>query len=184
IPIIVQKCSWRLIESATHASGIFRVNGALRRVAELQSIFDSPPSYGRDVNWDGFKHHDVATLLRRYLTTLPDPVIPPNMYHQFLELYDDCVASYCVAPSPEIIALRESTCSRFGALIASLVPAERDLLLSILSLLHYFSGFRSQTMMDTDNLAAIFQPGLLVHPDYVLNPDEYTRAKAVVAFLI
>jgi hypothetical protein len=57
--------------SATQIEGIFRVSGSSKRINELQAIFDSPPRYGKDLDWQGYSVHDAASVLRRYLNQMP-----------------------------------------------------------------------------------------------------------------
>ena len=56
-------------------------------------MFDDP---GRDYgagfsgnDWEPYTTEDVADLLRRYLTRLPEPVIPPSFYSKFLQVVPD-----------------------------------------------------------------------------------------------
>lgn len=83
IPIIVAKCAYYLKNNAADVEGIFRVSGSSRRIKELQSIFSSPPTYGKDLDWVGFTVHDAANVFRRYLNNLPEPIIPLEFYDKF-----------------------------------------------------------------------------------------------------
>lgn len=56
---------------ATHTEGIFRVSGSNKRINQLQVVFDEPPRYGKDFDWTGYSVHDAASVLRRYLNSLP-----------------------------------------------------------------------------------------------------------------
>ena len=71
VPIVVAKCGMMLKESATLTEGIFRVSGSSRRITQLQTLFDKPPRYGKDLDWTGYTVHDAASVLRRYLNMLP-----------------------------------------------------------------------------------------------------------------
>ncbi|CAG8849328.1 25615_t:CDS:2, partial [Racocetra persica] len=68
---------------ATTTEGIFRLSGSAKRIKELQTIFDSPPVYGKTLTWVGYSVHDAANVLRRYLNHLPDKVIPLVWYDKF-----------------------------------------------------------------------------------------------------
>lgn len=72
-----------LSTSATTVEGVFRISGSTRRMKELQDIFDRPPSYGRDVVWGPWSVHDAASVLRRYLNQMPEPVVPAELYDDF-----------------------------------------------------------------------------------------------------
>jgi hypothetical protein len=39
--------------------------------------------YGKNLDWKktSYTTHDVATILRRYLTQMPEPIIPHELYH-------------------------------------------------------------------------------------------------------
>jgi len=68
---------------ATDVEGIFRVSGSAKRIKELQAIFDSPPTYGKSLEWDGFNVHDAANVFRRYINHLPESIIPHDYYFAF-----------------------------------------------------------------------------------------------------
>jgi len=63
--------------------GMFRVSGSSKRVQQLQKIFDTPPSYGLNIDWSEYSIHDAASAMRRYLNALPEPVIPMQYYDVF-----------------------------------------------------------------------------------------------------
>jgi hypothetical protein len=60
-----------LKESATTTEGIFRVSGSNKRINELQTIFDTSPRFGKDLDWSSFTVHDAASVLRRFLNLMP-----------------------------------------------------------------------------------------------------------------
>lgn len=60
-----------LCRSATSTEGIFRVSGSNKRINQLQEVFDSPPRYGKDLDWTPYTVHDAASVLRRYLNMMP-----------------------------------------------------------------------------------------------------------------
>lgn len=59
-----------------------------------------------------------------------------------------------------------------------------QLLLYILDLLAVFAENSAQNLMPAANLAAIFQPGLISHPDHDMDPQEYKVCQEVLIFLI
>ena len=79
---------------------------------------------------------------------------------------------------------RESAIIAYQKLITELPPLNRQLLLYILDLLAVFASKSEQNRMPSANLAAIFQPGLLSHPDHDMSPDEYRLSQNVLIFLI
>lgn len=85
IPVVVAKCGVFLKTNGLKIEGIFRVGGSSRRLKELQLVFNTPPDFGKKLSWDGFTVHDAASILRRYLNALPEPLIPLELYESFRE---------------------------------------------------------------------------------------------------
>ncbi len=71
----------------------------------------------------------------------------------------------------------------FQRLIQTLPPAHQHLLLYLLDTLSLFTSNASQTKMSTSNLAAVFCPGLLRHPDHN-TPSDYKVSQHVIECLI
>ncbi|ODV72635.1 RhoGAP-domain-containing protein [Cyberlindnera jadinii NRRL Y-1542] len=180
IPLLVGKCGSFLKEKGLGVEGIFRVTGSSRRVKELQYIFSTPPEYGRKLSWDGYTVHDAASLFRRFLNNLPEPLVPLDLYEQFREP---------VRSRPRIIEHRiakdlRSALKEYRVLIDKLPLEQKHLLYYLLDLLTMFADNAKKNLMPARNLAAIFQPSILSHPDHDLNPDEYALSQAVVEVLI
>ncbi|KAG0289045.1 hypothetical protein BGZ98_004011, partial [Dissophora globulifera] len=171
IPTIVSKCGWFLKEQAISARGIFRVSGSAKRVAELQLIFDTPPNYGSQLDWTGYTIHDASNVLRRYLNHLPDPVIPLDFYEKFRDVHRD------LTDNDEKIAT-------YQELIGKLPPPHSCLLMYLLDLLALFAHHSADNLMDSKNLASVFQPGVISHPNHAMSPGEYMTSAAVLKFLI
>ncbi|KAJ2298797.1 GTPase activating protein (GAP) for Rho1p [Coemansia sp. RSA 353] len=173
VPTLVAVCGQHLWDHGQQTQGIFRVNGSMKRVQRLQEEFNTPPSYGRHAEWDGYTLHDAATMLRRYLTSLPESVISSEHYSAFMDKLAETV--------PDDVKARD-----YGTMIELLLPEARHTLLYMLELLAGFArpANNERTLMNSSNLAAVLQPCLLVHPGHIANPQEYSKAKDVVEFLI
>ncbi|GBC02625.1 hypothetical protein RclHR1_04710013 [Rhizophagus clarus] len=167
----VSKRKSHFMRLATTTEGIFRLSGSAKRIKELQTIFDSPPSYGKTLTWMGYSVHDAANILRRYLNHLPDPVIPHQWYEQFRSVHDTYGNTH-------------KRVHHYQKLIAKLPKENQHLLLYILDLLAVFSSKSGQNLMSAKNLASIFQPGILSHPDHDMAPEEYKLSQEVLEFLI
>ncbi|KAG5461715.1 MAG: hypothetical protein BJ554DRAFT_6042, partial [Olpidium bornovanus] len=164
-----------ILERWTGVTGIFRVCGSLRRMAELQGRFDGQPAFGTDINLSPggeYTVHDVASAVRRYLTELPESVIPEDMYDVFRATYD------------EFRDDEDEQVARYKVHILNLPPTHRDVLAFITDSLAVFALHAESTLMSVENLAAVFQPGLLNHPDHCADPGEYVRNQQIVATLI
>lgn len=281
IPIVVAKCGVYLKNNGLNVEGIFRVGGSSKRLKELQVVFNSPPDFGKKLNWDGYTVHDAASILRRYLNALPEPLIPLELYETFRgplknkpriinymqykasnpkktakdsqtpvevlkspssksetpintqnpstplnninthdndnispsklnELGNDEKNSL---PSPSVSPLKgnetpESTnkepttkskksknykkltkdvhdaIDEYKKMVDQLPQLSKQLLFYILDLLAMVQNQSSENLMSSRNLAAIFQPSILSHPDHDLDPTEYALSQLVVEFLI
>lgn len=72
----------------------------------------------------------------------------------------------------------------YQRLIIELPPLNKQLLLYILDLLAVFASKSDQNRMPSNNLSAIFQPGMLSHPNHDMSPEEYKLSQDVLIFLI
>lgn len=172
---------------ATGVEGIFRLNGSEKRIKELKHIFDSPDRYGKGLSWDGYTVHDAANVLRRYLNDLPEPVVPLDLYEKFREpLRGATKTAVGDAEGPQFIDDFDvdAAITRYQHLIKELPPLNRQLLLYILDLLAVFAAKAEENRMNSQNLAAIFQPGMLSHPIHAMAPEEYRLNQCVLIFLI
>lgn len=175
IPVVVAKCGLYLKENATEVQGTFRVSGSNRRMRELQTLFDTPPRYGKDLDWSRkqFTSHDVASVFRRYLTQMPEPVIPHDRYHDFRNV---------LTRQPPLST--QEAIDTFKHLIQSLPRANQYLLLYVLDLLSVFARKSDKNLMTAQNLATIFRPGIINHPTQELAPAEHRLSQEVLEFLI
>ncbi|OTB06839.1 hypothetical protein M426DRAFT_99455 [Hypoxylon sp. CI-4A] len=187
VPIVVAKCGVFLKEKATGVEGIFRLSGSEKRIKELKILFDSPDRYGKGLVWDGYTVHDAANVLRRYLNDLPEPVVPLDLYERFRDplrghtkqAVGDNEGTQLVEDFNEAEAI-----VKYQQLIKELPPLNRQLLLYILDLLAVFAAKADENRMTAQNLAAIFQPGMLSHPQHAMAPEEYRLNQCVIIFLI
>ncbi|KAI8581861.1 hypothetical protein K450DRAFT_229609 [Umbelopsis ramanniana AG] len=171
IPCIVAKCGAYLKDHGLFVEGIFRLSGSARRIGELQHLFDIPPLYGSQLDWQGYSIHDAANVLRRFLNSLPDPVITHKSYSDFRNVLDN-------PKYPN----KEAQVRRFQGLIDRLPLPHQFLLLYLLDLLHLFASNSEFTRMDSANLASVFTPGMLSRND--MQPSEYKHSQQVIKFLI
>lgn len=178
-----------LIEhAATDVEGIFRLAGSEKRIKELRVAFDSPDRYGKGLDWTGYTVHDAANILRRYFNQLPEPIIPLEFYQKFrdpLKNHQAQAVGPIEAQSPSHGEFDPNAAIKaYQALITELPPLNRQLLLYILDLLAVFASKSDLNKMTTPNLAAIFQPGILNHPQHDMAPQEYRLSQDVLIFLI
>lgn len=272
IPVVVAKCGVYLKKNGLNVEGIFRVGGASKRIKELQIIFNLPPEFGKKLSWDGYTVHDAASVLRRYLNALPEPLIPLHLYDEFRDplkarpriikymrykaenplkvrlasqdmlqaqasqepapqaqptqspkasqsqssrseqttQHSEQPAHHSQQTAPEPTQLSESkeesplpsksqrkarnykkltrdvydAIEDYKELLDEVPQLLRQLLFYILDLLAMVQSNAHENLMLARNLAAIFQPSILSHPNHDMDPEEYALSQSVVEFLI
>ncbi|EPQ31144.1 uncharacterized protein PFL1_01333 [Pseudozyma flocculosa PF-1] len=172
VPVIVAKVGLYLKENATEVEGVFRIAGSQKRMKELQETFDSPPRYGKSVDWTKYSVHDAASVLRRYLNHMPEPIVPLDLYTEFRNVM-------AKEPFEADAAVRT-----YRLLITSMPPANQYLLLYVLDLLAVFAQKADKNLMPASNLAVLFQPGMISHPSHFQSPVEHKISVEVLEFLI
>lgn len=268
IPVVVAKCGAYLKQNGLKTRGIFRIAGNTKRIKELQYIFSKPPNYGSDfTQWDTYTVHDVASLLRRYLNNLEEPLIPLTSYDSFraplqnrprilrhmqkrhkmsdaalnattgsqtpqapnfsssefnkrnqdnpqLSNHSKKLANQTRLPSElndeigndgdeegDDVVLEEKkrrraikkkklsqdvkdTIEDYKILLATLSSDSKQLIIYLMDLLSLFARQSEFNLMSGRNLAAIFQPSILFHPQQDMNPKEYEISRLIIEFLI
>ncbi|KAK4692726.1 GTPase-activating protein SAC7, partial [Lecanoromycetidae sp. Uapishka_2] len=173
---------------ALDVEGIFRLSGSAKRIKDLQVIFDSPDRYGKGLDWTGYTVHDAANILRRYLNQLPQPIVPLSFYERFRDPLRDhqaqAVGDIEAQAQDKGDFNYEAAIAAYQQLITELPPLNRQLLLYILDLLSVFASKSEMNRMNSANLSAIFQPGMLSHPDHDMIPKQYRLSQDVIMFLI
>ena len=168
--------------------GIFRLSGSAKRIKELQQAFDSPEKYGKGLDWTGYTVHDAANVLRRYLNQLPQPIVPLEFYERFrdpLRHHQTQAIGDTEAHAQELPDLdHDKAIQTYQKLITELPGHNRQLLLYILDLLAVFASKADVNLMNSANLAVIFQPGLLSYPSHDMSPQEYRLSQDVLIFLV
>ncbi|TXT15604.1 hypothetical protein VHUM_00107 [Vanrija humicola] len=172
IPIVVGKCG-AYLKQKTDIEGLFRVSGSEKRMRDLQATFDEAPTYGGDLDWPhtSYSPHDIATIFRRYLTQMPEPVVPHAFYDKF--------RNASIHELDHAKKLKE-----YKRIIRQMPKPNRALLLYVLDLLGTTAHVADKNLMTAGNLAVIFQPGILHHPEHDLRPRENALSKDVLEFLI
>ncbi|EPY51664.1 rho-type GTPase activating protein Rga5 [Schizosaccharomyces cryophilus OY26] len=172
IPAVVAKCGFFLKQNATQVKGIFRVNGSSKRIQLLQKAFSTSPDYGRSFEWNGYTVHDAANVFRRFINLMPEHVIPLDYY----ELFREPMTLSNLTDNDRIEMYRQR--------IDKLPIPNRQLLLYLLDLLAVFASNSHINLMSAENLAAIFQPGILSHPSHEVYSKDYKISQNALLFLI
>ncbi|KAK9450195.1 Rho GTPase activation protein [Limtongia smithiae] len=189
VPRIVSTCGRFLRQYGLDVQGVFRLSGSARRIRELQHLFADPPDFGKYAKLETWNVHDVASVLRRFFNTLPEPLIPLEFFNDFREAFIGDVPS---GPSTDVTGMlaamsyddRRLMIIKLQGLIDRLPSVNRHTLVYILDLLHTFAENSKFTLMTADNLSAVFQPCILSHPSHDRFPEEYRVSQECLLFMI
>lgn len=61
------------------SEGIYRKGGSSSAVVRLLEAFRKD-AWATQITRGSYSEHDVATVVRRFLRDLPEPLIPPNIH--------------------------------------------------------------------------------------------------------
>ena len=146
----------------------------------MQTIFDRPDAYGKGLNWAPYTVYDAATLILRYLKSLPEPIITFDLYDRFV-----AAMSWATGPGQSQAEYEsQNTIFTLQGLITELQPLSRQLLLYLLDLLAVFASKSDDNLMTTSRLVSMFQPALLSKPSAVMSLKDYEDAAIVMIFIV
>ncbi|KAK4688433.1 GTPase-activating protein SAC7, partial [Tremellales sp. Uapishka_1] len=173
IPVVVAKCGLHLKEAATEVEGTFRISGSAKRMKELQTVFDTGPRYGKDVDWKTVTYttHDVATIFRR------NPSFPLISITRCVGAEKGDSPAYNLQfrnVMTQEISLDEAV-KEYKSLIRAMPSCNQYLLLYILDLLSVFAKKSDINLMTAP---------MLNHPLHHMQPREHVLSQRVLEFLI
>ncbi|KAJ3157883.1 hypothetical protein HDU89_000262 [Geranomyces variabilis] len=174
IPVVIAECIRYIKAEGLDATGLFRVNGSERRMAQLAVVFDTAPLYGRGISFEGYSVYDVAGFVKRYLRIIPEPLLTTELYPHFLRCLD--------VPAETGTRVRA-----FRLLLMLLPPAHLVLLETVLELMQDIIAHENINQMTSHNLARIISPNILRPKETAGKKqglEEYERGSYVMEYLI
>jgi GTPase-activating protein SAC7 len=167
---------------------VFFTAGIVKHVKELKTIFDTPPRFGKGLDWTGYTPFDAANVLLRYLNELPEPVIPPQDHGTFLEPlrgHQAEAVGFIEGQVPSVGGFDpDNAVLVYQRLIKGLPPLNRQLLLYLLDFFAVFAAKSDVNLMTTARIATIFQPGILRRPRNPAPWETIRLSQDVLIFLI
>jgi len=166
IPTIIEETCVVLESKWLTLEGLFRISASKAELNDLRNRLDN----GIPVNYNQFNGHSVAGILKFWLRSMPEPLIPFSMYSDF---------STCVAgKSPEDGA------RTLAGLVRRLPPLNRQCLHRIMMMLKKVMDHSDVNMMNAGNISIVFSPLLLRDRGREALPDLSSSTFDCVAAMI
>jgi len=143
IPSIIDETCAVLEAKWLTLEGLFRISASKAELTEMRNRLDN----GIPVNYNQFNGHSVAGILKFWLRSMPEPLIPFSMYHDFLNAL--------AGRSPE------DGVKNLTGLVRRLPALNRQCLHRIMCMLKQVMDHSSENMMNAGNISIVFSPLLL-----------------------
>ncbi|RLU19239.1 hypothetical protein DMN91_007796 [Ooceraea biroi] len=146
VPVILDKCVNFIYAHGIMSEGIYRRSGSSSAVVRLLEAFRRD-AWATQITRNSYSEHDVATVLRRFLRDLPDPLFPADIHDRL------CLASELTS--------EENKIATYQKLLSILNSVTSATLRRILAHLHGLSQQSARNLMTVENLSAIWGPTLM-----------------------
>ncbi|KAK5101005.1 GTPase activating protein (GAP) for Rho1p [Lithohypha guttulata] len=138
----------------TDVPEVFAHNGNALRVQSLYTAFGLPPQYYKD--WTRYTAFDAATIMFRYLKSLPEPIVPFAFYTRFTKP----LIKLAVAPNLDVDSGKHE------------------------EVVKIYQGLSGHNGMTAEHLVVCFQPSLISAPPEKMDEAEHKLAADVGSFLV
>ncbi|CAF2955260.1 unnamed protein product [Rotaria sp. Silwood2] len=147
VPLIVRQCCEYLLEHGLTFVGLFRVPGKQSTIKELRDMYDRGLSVELK---NSYSPATISSLLKTYLQSLPEPIIPIKCFDEFLEI------------GSRFKYNQTNDLNRLKQLIeTNLTHINHAILAYLCIFLKKITDHAQTTKMDTDNLAVVFGNNLI-----------------------
>ena len=163
VPVILDKCINFIYVHGIMTEGIYRRSGSNSAVVNLLGAFRRD-AWAAQIRKGSYTEHDVATVLRRFLRDLPNPLFPATIHDHL------CLTSENNHESERVL--------RYRNLLSTLNPVPSATLRRILAHLYCLSQQSSRNLMTVENLSAIWGPTLMHAGEN--SAEEWNRAETRV----
>lgn len=154
MPLVVEFCIYHIEDNGLDVEGLYRVPGTRGIVNKLINELNKGNYHHDFSQWGDV--HNYTSLLKAFFNDLPDPIIPSNMYHQF------------VAAAKEHDFNRLYTMKQ---LIYRLPAGNKHTLKFLLTHLRTVHQHASVNKMNMKNLCIVFGPTLMRCPVHEVGPS-------------
>ncbi|CEP16580.1 hypothetical protein [Parasitella parasitica] len=170
IPLIIEQCIQAVEKRGMDYEGIYRKSGGAAQMRLIHQSFDAGDPIDLE---DDDSINDicaVTSVLKQYFRELPDPLLPFNLYPQFIDAVSNQEG--------------QSKTDTFAELLAQLPKVNYDTLRLLIQHLFSVQKRHNENLMTTKNLAMVFGPTLLRDVEASRDLVDMSYKNAVVEFLI
>ncbi|XP_015509785.2 uncharacterized protein LOC107216961 [Neodiprion lecontei] len=168
VPVILEKCINFIYTHGIMSEGIYRRSGSSTAVARLLEAFRKD-AWVTQITKVDYSEHDVATVLRRFLRDLPEPLLPAASHDSLCRIVD-------MKNTDERVANYRSKLERLSTVAGATLRR-------ILAHLHCLSQQSARNRMTVTNLSAVWGPTLM-HAGETKSDDWNRSETRVVGDLI
>ncbi|KAI9280419.1 Rho GTPase activation protein [Sporodiniella umbellata] len=143
VPDPVYLCFLEIYKRGLKTEGLFRLSGATSEVSELESLINACSNEERKlIDLSSYDIHTLASLSKKYLRDLPEPVIPNSFHEQFqsIDLEHDHVIH------------------QLASIVTSLPLDNQQLIHVILIMAAQVQKYMDHNMMGPEAFATVFAP--------------------------
>lgn len=169
VPYIVDACVSFVREYGLEIEGIFRLPGRMTLVRELKDRFDEGEQIA--LNIDDVDVHSVASLLKQYLRELPECLIPYSKYQEYMN----------IAMKFQDTSNSENKLEQVDILKRAMSDLPKDNYNVLKCLCKFLKEIDANThinKMSALNLATVFGPNIIRHPNMDDNPEVFLLTTA------
>jgi hypothetical protein len=170
VPMVVEQCIEAVDERGLEVEGIYRRSGMAVEARQLVQAFDS----GLRPNlMDTAVYQDICSItsvLKQYLRTLPEPLIPYDLYTEFMEATG--------------LPHTDDKYDTFKDLMDRMPFAHYQTLKVLMEHLNRVTEQESINLMTSKNLSVVFGPTLMRNPDPSREILDMTSKNLTIEFLI
>ncbi|KAF9127539.1 hypothetical protein BGW39_005806 [Mortierella sp. 14UC] len=170
VPLVVEKCIEAVDERGLEVEGIYRRSGMAAEARQLVQAYDSgmqPDLMDTDIYQDICS---ITSVLKQYLRSLPQPLIPYDLYTDFMEAIS--------------LPQNEAKVQTFKDLMDKLPVAHYATLKVLLEHLDRVTQRDKFNLMNAKNLSVVFGPTLMRNPDPSREIMDMTFKNLTIEFFI
>lgn len=170
IPAIIEHSISAVEKRGMDYEGIYRKSGGAAQMRLIHQSYDSGDPVDLEDEDSVNDICAVTSVLKQYFRELPNPLLPYNLYSQFIEAVT--------------VNVGQDKTDKFYELLSQLPKVNYDTLRMLMLHLYRVQQRHNENLMTTKNLAMVFGPTLLRDVEASRDLVDMSYKNAVVEFLI